>query len=306
MNKSFIHIGANKTASTTLQRSLFSRHGGIHYLGEDASSYPEYSAILNSLVSDDDLHYPAEACHGLFERQLRESAGRAFVYSNEDVMTSRVPVLCARRLRDLMPGSRIILVIRNQYTAVPSFYASHGAFLKPAPPGYFNRYVGFDDWMQYQLMFIKYGALAGYYYNRILSVYASLFGADKVHVLFFEDFVQDRQKFVEQLCGIIGIDAGEAMKLLEGKHDRPRVTGRTMVYSRLRSKLFWNVPLARYLPGDSRAAAVFRRFLAAGAPARVELDEKWKRTIFDLYAEDNRALASTYDLPLDRYDYPLA
>ena len=58
MRQVVIHIGANKTASTTLQRALFRRHASIHYMGEDAHGYDGYRSVVNSMVNDDDLHFP--------------------------------------------------------------------------------------------------------------------------------------------------------------------------------------------------------------------------------------------------------
>ena len=135
-------------------------------------------------------------------------------------MTSRVPMTCARRLREFLPDAEVLLVTRNQVTAVPSFYASHGAYLKPAPPRHFRRYVSFDDWMNYCIMFIKYSPLASFFYNRILNIYAELFGKNRIHVLLYEEFVADKPKFMERLGAILDIDAGTALKLVEGGHER--------------------------------------------------------------------------------------
>jgi hypothetical protein len=62
MGHSVIHIGANKTASTTLQRALFKDNHQLQYLGEDGDGYADYASLVNSLVSDDDLFYPSSAC----------------------------------------------------------------------------------------------------------------------------------------------------------------------------------------------------------------------------------------------------
>lgn len=48
MPRAIIHIGANKTGSTTLQRCLFSKTDKLVYLGEDCKDYISYKDILNS------------------------------------------------------------------------------------------------------------------------------------------------------------------------------------------------------------------------------------------------------------------
>lgn len=307
MGKPVIHIGANKTASTTFQRALFRHHSELHYMGEDGEDYASYRGIVNAMVNDDDLHFPENRCRELFQKRLAGSLDKTFLYSNEDVMTSRTPSLCAQRLKSFIPDAKVLLVIRNQNTALPSFYANHGAFLKPAPPSYFRRHVSFDDWMSFQTqpMFIKYGALASYYYNRLLSVYADLFGEENVHVLMFEEFIEDKQSFVGKLCQVLEINAEEAMQLLSGRHERQRMTSRMLTYNRFRSSFFWGVRFSGYLPGGEKLVNAFQRFLESGASAKVDIPNEWREKIVELYGEDNKALAKRYNLPLEKYGYPI-
>jgi hypothetical protein len=257
------------------------------------------------MVNDDDLHFPLEECAALFRRHLGEETDKTLVYSNEDVLTSRIPTVCARRLHSLLPGAEILLVVRNQYTAIPSFYANHGAFLKPAPPSYFNRHVSFDDWMQFQFMFSKYGGLASFLYHKLLSVYSALFGEDRVHVLLFEEFVRDRSRFVRKLAGILRIDPDEAAGLLHDSHERKRYTGRMLAYNRIRTSLLWGIPLSRYLPFGQAAAGLLDRFLSAGPAASVEISDEIRRRILAFYGEDNALLAAKYGLPLAEHGYPI-
>jgi hypothetical protein len=66
MARTVIHIGANKAASTTLQRCLFAESKDLVYLGEDCVSYENYRDTLNSLVSDDNIHFCYESARELF------------------------------------------------------------------------------------------------------------------------------------------------------------------------------------------------------------------------------------------------
>lgn len=300
-----IHIGANKTASTTLQRALFSKHNGLHYMGEDAAGYENYAPIVNSMANDDDLYFPLEECAELFRKHLNAEVEKTLLYSNEDVMTSRIPATCARRLHDFLPDAEILLVVRNQYTAVPSFYANHGAFLKPAPPSYFRRHVSFEDWIRFQVMFIKYGALAGFMFNRLLSVYARLFGEQRMHVLLFEEFVEDKQQFIEKLSDILHIDSDEASKLLQSGHERKRNTNRMLAYNKFRTSFFWGTHFSDYLPFGRSIVKQLSKFLSAGDPVRVDLSNDIRQVIYDLYSEDNASLAEKYNLPLAQYGYPI-
>lgn len=307
MRRPVIHIGANKTGSTTLQRSLFSKHSDIHYLGEDCAGYETYSALLNSMIADDDLFYPAEQCRQLFEKYMHASAGRTLLYSSEDLTTSSIPYTCARRLKNLMPDAKILLVVRSQLTAIPSFYTNHGAFLKPAPDRYYRRHVSFDDWMSYQLTVTKYGALTSYYYDKVLSIYSDLFGIENIYVLLFEEFVNDKKVFLEKLCRILEIvDIDEAIRLAEGRHERQSISARKFAYNRFRTSFFWSTSFSQLLPAGQVLAEAFNKFLIAGPRARHVLSDSWERKIVDLYAEGNATLSATFGLPLEKYGYPLA
>ena len=305
MSHSVIHIGANKTASTTLQRALFKSNRQLHYLGEDGDGYADYAPLLDSLVNDDDLFYPAAECAKLFGRNAAQAGDKTFLYSNEDVMTSRIPLICAKRLQTLMPDAEVVLVMRNQQTAVPSFYANHGAFLKPAPPSYFRRHVAVDDWITFQTMFSKYGALASFKYDQFESIYSSLFDG-RMHILLFEEFVGDRQAFVEKLSAILRIDAEAAMLSLKSSHERRRFTGRILAYNRFRTSFFWGAEFTKFLPFGTRLASMFDDFLARGAPAKISVSPSIRQRIHDVYCEGNSRLAEKYDLPLAQYGYPMA
>ena len=307
MPRSVIHIGANKTGSTTLQRALFARSEGLLYLGEDCEGYDDHAETLNSLISDDDVHYKEQEARDLFGSFKDRAGARTFLYSNEDITTSRVPTQCAQRLSGLMPGSEILLVIRNQLTAIPSWYANHGAFLKQVPRRYWKRFVSFDDWMDHCFSFMNYSPLDGFFYHRTLDLYARLFGRERVHVLFYEDFIEDPRGFVGKLCGVLNIDLEASMKQVAGRRERGRQTMRQYRYQRFRG---WFLPgtggsTGRSAPLGASFGRLWSGFLAGGRPAGGFMNDGWRRRLVQLYQEDNSRLAEEYDLPLKDYGYPV-
>lgn len=302
---SVIHIGANKTGSTTLQRCLFTKHNDLSYLGEDCVGFETYKNMLNSLVSDDDVHYCSKAVQELFSRFADAGEKKVFIYSNEDIMTSRLPTQCAKRLYELLPDAEILVVLRNQLTAIPSIYVNHGAYLKMVPRSFWRQYVSFDDWMAYCTEFIRYSYLDSFFYHRILNLYASLFGKDKIHILFYEEFTKTPHILIEKLCNILKIDSPEAIKLLEGKRERQRNTMRMFRYHKFRSSFLWGVPLMQYVPFGEYFSKLWWAFLKNGEPASGFMTDFWKKQIVDLYKTDNTKLAQEYNLPLKDYGYPL-
>jgi len=307
MRKIVIHIGAPKTASTTLQKCLFAKHNELHFFGEDGAGCVNANdrEIINSMVFDDDFHFPYDECARLFQAHSGLEPQKTLIYSNGDVMTGRVPTLCARRLHSFLPDAEILLVIRNQFTAIPSFYANHGVYLKPAPPYHFQRYVSFDDWMRFCTIFIKYGPLTCYFYNTTLKLYSDLFGKDKIHILLFEEFIQEQKTFVRKLCHILDIEPLDAFRLIMGGHERKRNTGRMLRYHRFRSSFFWKVPLSRYFPGGHLISSMLWRFLKSGSPANVPVPNDWRNKIIELYKDGNTKIAKEYHLPLKEHGYPV-
>jgi len=58
MSNTFIHIGFPKTATTTLQNHLFSKHPGIHYLGKPYRD-DDLTGMIRSLVMQESTVYNA-------------------------------------------------------------------------------------------------------------------------------------------------------------------------------------------------------------------------------------------------------
>lgn len=305
LKKIVVHIGANKTASTTLQRCLFSQHAGLDYLGHDGQGFEEYGDLVTSLTADDDLYFPRERCGELFGSYKERNAQKTLLYSDEDIMTSQIPMMCARRLYEFFPEAEILVVVRNQMTAIPSYYANHGVHLRPAPPSHFRRYVSFDDWMNFCHMFLSRSPLAGFFYDRILCLYAELFGKEKIHVLFFEEFVKDKRSFVDKLCQTLNIDLESAMDLLSGAHERKRRSEREIKYLRFRNIFFWDIPVLKRVPGGDWLAERIQTFLESGPPANVLLSDHWKKKIIEMYSEDNKRFAQNFGVDLKEHNYPM-
>jgi len=306
MPRTVIHIGANKTGSTTLQRWLFAKSADLVYLGEDCDGYKNHRASLNSLVSDDDIHFDYGKTREIFKQFMLSCGERTFLYSNEDIMTSRVPTQCAQRLREFLPDAEVLVVARNQLTAIPSFYVNHGAYLKMVPRRYWRRYVSFDDWMGYCTEFIKYSPLGSYFYHKILNLYASLYGRERIHILLYEDFVNEKERFIHGLCSILRIQEEEALRLLSGKRERRRSTKREFRYHQFRTRFLRGKSLCLPLPFEAAFMRIWRNFLEWGAPADGFVSDYWRNKIVELYKEDNTKFAEEYQLPLKEYGYPVA
>ncbi|MEJ2374187.1 MAG: hypothetical protein P8Y71_01855 [Pseudolabrys sp.] len=299
-----VHIGANKSGSTTLQRKLFARHPSIHYVGEDASDYQDYRTLLFQFLSADDIFWNREQFEKFIVEQLDKAAGKTFVFSSEDIMTSAVASLCAQRLRALLGDAKILLIIRNQFTALESFYASHGAYLRDAPSPYFRRYVPLENWLSYHSSVTEHGPVASFDYVRFVDYFESLFGTGSVNILLFEDMVEERERFRQQLSQVLCIPEDVIARHLDHAHERKRDTVRFHNYRKFRSFLGGRLPF-NGPRGQDYLSRALSQFLYSGPPVQIVLPDYWKRHLTARYAAGNARLASAYGLPLQDYGYPL-
>lgn len=298
-----IHIGANKSASTTLQRALFAKDPSIKYLGEDCQEYTKYRPLLQNLVYEDDFNYDRIPLEDLFSSYdaLARKTDSLFLYSNEDIMTSRVPSQVLSRLHSLMPDARILLIIRNQLEAIPSWYANHGAFLKGVPREFWRRYVSADEFMNHSINFFNYGPLDCFMYYKIISKYAQTFGKDRISILFFEDFVQNKKLFVEQLSEVLRIDKNKAFELLQEKAERQRISQRRFIWH----KLSRSIPFIHESKIPSSLSKAISPFLDSGPKAKSLGIENWQEKLVDIYKADNQKLQDEFKINLSKFNYPL-
>jgi hypothetical protein len=301
----FIHIGANKAASTTLQRHLFNKSEDLSYFGEDCVDYLIYKDFFDTLISDDDFHFSLTEAKRIFQSRIEDSNKKTFIFSSEDILTSRIPSQCAIRLHKLLPDANILIIIRNQIEAIASWYANHGAYLKQVPKSYWRRYVSFEDWIDHCFSFQKYSPLESFLYHKHLSLYRDLFGKDNIHILFFEDLIYSKNTFVSQLSNILKIDSKKTNELLKERHERQRNSKRQHMYHKFKSNYFHNMPITSIIPYSQRLRSIWNKYLLSGDKFSVTINAKWRNMLVEYYSNDNRMLSKEYSIDIERYSYPV-
>ena len=303
--KNIIHIGANKAASTTLQRHLFSKSEDLIYFGEDCEDYADSKKIIDSMISDDEIHFSLKDTKKIFNNKLKTNNKKTFVFSSEDILTSRVPSQCAKRLYEILPNSKILIILRNQIDAIQSWYANHGAYLKQVPKSYWRRYVSFDDWIEYCFEFHKYSPLESFLYHTHLNLYRKHFGMNNIHILLFEDFIYSKPKFISQLSDILEINPSKVNKLLKNKHERPRKTKRQHIYHKIKSQYFHKIKIndSKFISHHFRS--LFNRYLHSGDKFTFNINKVWRNKLLKYYLNDNKLLKKNYSIDIEKYNYPL-
>lgn len=231
MSKLVIHIGYPKTATTTLQESLFtelSRNGEINFLGKSLSdkknnwagnwgSFIDYlisekretsiqgiihSNILN-VVSNERLTQPRFNLEKIYKKEI-----------NTSIFPEKLEVLFSHMVDDI----QILLSIRNQQSLIYSMYVQqYRLFRDDENSNTFEKYItnGLRDGFESYLSIYK-------FYD-ILKRYINVFGKDKVHVLFFEDLKSDKEFYLENLSNILGVNINKIKEMIGSSHYRKKI-----------------------------------------------------------------------------------
>ena len=326
-----VHIGLPKTATTTFQRHVFSRHSQLEYLGKYLGRRQIFRdrAVERIITSAGCWQYksgtsrPAALLEGrplktlseLFDRHVGPAAdaGRTPLWSSEGICLG-TPAQRRRRavnLRAVFGPCKILITIRHPVRFTEALYLQK---LREAngigwrnlgkPPRYFS----IDQWMTANWPRTGPGDLTALEYAGTIDIFADVFGRDAVGVFLFEQLVEDRTTFLDALCEFLDIDAPECNRLAGEKHENVRWT-RDQIQRLIRMQR--SVPRStafRMSPPHLR-----RRMLALPPYQRADGSEKyhqdlpkrWKALIQDETRSGNRRLADEWQLPLERYGYPL-
>lgn len=296
-NLPILHVGLHKTGTTTLQNHLFAKHSGLDYLGRP---YPDraFGRFIADLYTQDSLDFDKNELVRVAETVVRPRlcAKRPLALSEEflsgDTFADRGVI--AGRLRRLFGEARIVLTIRNQIAITKSEYLDRCRS---------RLYVDFDRWICDGIEDYPLRSLRLYDYWSLAETYAGLFGRENVGIFLFEEFIGNRQGFLEKLCGFVGIEADEAARHLAGKHDNPPHSQRLLTYKKLRALFGTGLSFSKMVPAPVNNAA--QRFLDSGRAAKVEPSSQTVRRLEDLYRASNTRLMADYGLPLEAHGYPL-
>lgn len=201
--------------------------------------------------------------------------------------------IIARRLSDLFGEAKIIVFIRNQPDYIISLYRFHY--------GKARHSYSFKEYLQVHWDNKVNGFVYHLDYYKLVTVYANLFGRDKIGIFLFEELVRDPKSFARKMCDFIGADPDEGTRLLIEAHKNPGQSATLAAYTRLRKLVLPKVRLRKFVP--IQAAKEFKNFLSRGPAAKVKVSQDQIEVIRSRFRESNRMLAAEYRLPLAEFGY---
>ncbi|HEX3431053.1 MAG TPA: sulfotransferase [Rhizomicrobium sp.] len=223
MKSLWVHIGLAKTATTTLQGMLFSRHPEIGYLGKNRVPNERAREALIRFTRTPESKFDFEDTRSVFyeliqQHERMESQKRILLLSEEDLTTFRFidPGFCASRLRRMFPDARILLVIREPMEWLQSMYFFRLSLRFP------ETLDGFNAWLKNGLerRFVR-TDIGQIQIGTLLDYYVDCFSAEKITVLRYEDLVSDGRQFIISLSELLGVDPQIALALFYAEGGAP-------------------------------------------------------------------------------------
>ena len=290
-----LHVGLVKAASTKLQRSLFPEHSQIDYLGKPLNE-DYYGVITHACWADFDDYDEARL------EQFRDQVIRPRIKSSENrllisfeimsQMERATRTMVARRMKTLFGECQIIIVLRNQFTWIESYYLwefGKGSLKMPYADFLFQHWRGpFSD-----------GGLARHLnYASLVQSYADVFGEENIGIFLYEELVEDASAFAHKLCEFMDIDSNQGVAAIGEKREMGRMT--QIQKFRVDYNLAPRVALSKFIPTPLNA--LIQKI--GGAPVTAEPNEEWRARITSAYRGSNRIIAKRYGLKLEKYGYP--
>lgn len=301
-----IHIGYHKTGTTWLQEELFNRadYGFCRWTRD--RKYVHRAFVPTSpfaAIPEDTL---AELNQ---EQEVAVSRNCTFVISHER-LSGYPPAggvdqrTIADRLAAHFPDARILIVLREQASAIRSMYSQYISdggdlplrrFLFPPQPN-LNRIPGFD--------------FAFFCYDQLIEYYTSIFGKNNVLALPYELMQADQATFARRVCQHVGHAGIVSVRRTSTNLRRPllmqafqRQVNRRLTINQLSLCGHINVP------GAWQAVAYLRPLFDRVTPTWLE--NRWEAriqravagAIRDRYAGSNTRTSALLETDLSAYGY---
>jgi hypothetical protein len=236
--KLFYHIGYPRTATTLLQSSLFPKHKDINYLGAKyynnekqifsfeklyllGSLYTSYE-IKNNEVDFDKIDKIIDL--NVFDKNKANIISSEH-FSNYTNLTNfnEIKIInkyLNKKYKDV--DINFILTIRNQYDLIKSlFYHSSPIMPKDIGAKSFNELLGFFKMKSVPTYKTNrfYSIIKYFDFNYIYDFLQENFSSSKIHILIYEDLLNNKDDFFNKLSEILNIDNKISLELVNKLSD---------------------------------------------------------------------------------------
>lgn len=318
--KILFHIGLPKAASSSLQVGL-SACTDIAYLG----LYPTRNVAEGLNVAK----YPNKEIPYLNDPRIKEFylafgltdysarvqcdlyAAICSDYANEDktlffsyegftspMFSEVTPYIKLQRLVECCSDAEFLLITRNQGDVIKSQYRDWPFDL--TTPG--GRGLNLNEWCLNELQRADcMGPVKWFDFQRLLEPLKETILVGRLHVLLFEDFIEDRGQFCAGLSKLLGTNTEAVKSCLDGLRANKGLSARYNAYRKLRRIVPTSFSIRSILP--QWLIKVVFRFLNRGGSEQLNFDSELKKKLEELFKTSNREVAKQLKLSFDGKGY---
>lgn len=296
-HRPLLHVGFHKTGTTWLQKGLFRDAAAGFAKPWDSTE------IRREFVLVDPFGFEPTEARGRLAPGFARAAGRIPVLSDERLSGSPHgggydAASVARRLAEVFPDGRVLIVVREQRDAILACYRQ---YVRDGGVATLRRYL--EPRNPAEVPQFRFGHFR---YSGAVRAYNELFGPESVLVMAFENLRKDPGKFLERVSSFAG---GSRPTSLFQEHRYPGLDPLTTVLKRSFNRLFVRnslSPGARfYVKDHERRFERFDRWLPRIWSRRILAD--WRAIVDDecrgRFEPDNEILATETGLALDELGY---
>ena len=214
--------------------------------------------------------------------------------------------LFLKNLKNLYPGSSIVLFIRNQFDFMASIYSS---YLKKG--GSYTIQELFSEKFTSDGKFFSFEYLK---YDKLIKMYQEQFGKDKVHVYVYEEFLESNDTFLKDYIHLFGLDIDlndlsfvkSNEKLRKGLISLVRATNSFIKNGAKPKYNFFNIPITYSIINDHIDKLNQFKIWGKKLDSKNMLGDELTAFVDEYYKESNHDLINSYDLQsIKRFNYPL-
>lgn len=303
-DRPIIHIGFPKTASTTLQNKFFCELSSVCYLGKPLSEGNAFvEEFLHTITDCETQEYDEER----LSLNLKNYSNDVRLIISEETFSTGSSLSgnvsrheIADRLHSIFPEAKIIIVVREQESAIKSL------FLQKMKSAYSSSY-SFEAWMEQEQRKdnSKITSIFHLYdYSSLVGLYQERFGVENVRVLAYEQLHHSPISYYKQIAEFCGLKIDSKLEHIINcacsSHENATLTQKQLMikkYALLFRALGFLVP-----QGLKKQILAYAR---KGSKVQVDVSDEQKTFIKKRYLCSNRELEKMTQLPLKKYGYSL-
>lgn len=197
------HVGLHKTATTWLQSIFFKQHPNICLLNDYEKPWSD--EIIQYLVRNDRFSFSPEKFRHMVQDRIKSCAiSDAEIYLISAERLSGHPLSggydrekIIQNIYSAYPDSKILVTVRNQVDLIRSTYQQ---LVKEGDTRKITEFLNSDCWKK-PCFNLDY-----YDFAKLHTLYNSYFEGDNLAFFFFEDLVENKTGFINDICAHLGTE----------------------------------------------------------------------------------------------------